>query len=79
MCGSAAGSEPLRPVRGGLSSNGEVSGEVDQVRALREEVVFAVRLHQGQGFIGAFFFFFGSFRMLLRYRFSECASSPAKE
>uniref|UniRef100_A0A804R7S2 Uncharacterized protein n=1 Tax=Zea mays TaxID=4577 RepID=A0A804R7S2_MAIZE len=30
---------PPIPVRGGLDSDGEVSGEVDQVRALREEVV----------------------------------------
>jgi hypothetical protein len=53
-------------MRSGLGSNGEVSGEVDQVHALREEeVVVEVRLYQGQGFIGAFFFFFGSFRMLL--------------
>jgi hypothetical protein len=31
-------------VCGGLSSNGEVSGEVDQVRALGEEVIVEVRL-----------------------------------
>jgi hypothetical protein len=31
-------------VCGGLSSNGEVSGEVDQVRALGEEVIVQVRL-----------------------------------
>jgi hypothetical protein len=67
-------------VRSGLGSNGKVTSEVDQVRALREEeVIVEVRLHQGQGFIGAFFFFFGSFRMLLRFQFSECVSSPAKE
>jgi hypothetical protein len=39
---------PPIPVRGGLDSDGEVSGEVDQVRALREEVVVQVQLHQGQ-------------------------------
>jgi hypothetical protein len=71
---------PSGPVRSGLGSNGKVSDEVDQVRALmEEEVVVKVRLHQGQGFISAFFFFFSSFRMLLRFRFSQCASSPAKE
>jgi hypothetical protein len=56
---------PSGPVRSELGSSGEVSGEVDQVRALQEEVV-EVRLHQGQGFISAFFFF-GSFRMLFRF------------
>jgi hypothetical protein len=39
---------------------------VDQVLALREEeVIVEVWLHRGQGFISTFFFFFGSFRMLL--------------
>jgi hypothetical protein len=53
-------------MRSGLGSNGEVSGEVDQVHALREEeVVVEVRLCNTPGVIGAFFFFFGSFRMLL--------------
>lgn len=43
---------PSSPMRSGLGSNGEVSGEVDQVHALREEeVIVEVRLYQGQGFI----------------------------
>jgi hypothetical protein len=57
---------PSSSVCRGLGSNGEVFGEVDQIRALwEEEVIVEVWLHRGQGFIGAFFFFFGSFRMLL--------------
>jgi hypothetical protein len=70
---------PFSPVHSGLGSNGEVSSEVDQDHALlAEEVIVEVRLQQGQGFIGALFFF-GSFRMLLRFQFSRCAFSPAKE
>ncbi|ONM54258.1 hypothetical protein ZEAMMB73_Zm00001d020088 [Zea mays] len=34
-----------------LDSDGEVTSEVDQVRALQEEVVIQVQLHQGQEFI----------------------------
>jgi hypothetical protein len=39
---------------GSVGSNGEVSGEVDQIRALREEVI-EVRLYQGERFIGMFY------------------------
>ncbi|KAL5651286.1 hypothetical protein ACJX0J_031051, partial [Zea mays] len=42
---------PLILVRGRLDSDGEVTSEVDQVRALQEEVVIQVQLHQGQEFI----------------------------
>jgi hypothetical protein len=70
---------PFSPVRNGLGSNEDVSGEVDQVRALlAEEVIVEVRLHQGQGFTGALFFF-GSLRTLLVFQFSQCAFSLAKE
>jgi len=74
MCDSFAVSEP--PASGGIGSNGEVSGEVDQVRALREEVVVAVHLHQFQGFIGTLLMFC-SFRMASGFEFSECESGYA--
>lgn len=61
---------PLQPLNhrvcSGFGSNGEVSGEVDQVRAPREEVLVEVRLHQGQGLIGTLLSSC-SFRMVLRF------------
>jgi hypothetical protein len=64
MCGSVAVSEPLWS---GVQRIRFQWGSL-RVRALREEeVIVEVRLYQGQGFIGAFFFFFSSFIMLLQF------------
>jgi hypothetical protein len=76
MCGFVVGSEPLWS---GVQRIRLQWGSL-WVRALREEeVIVEVWLYQGQGFIGVFFFFFGSFIMMLRFQFSQCASSLAKE